>query len=60
MNKTIVGVDLAKNVIQVCLYRNKKVPSYTEMTLDEFIPWLVTSKAVLIVFEACGMSNCWK
>lgn len=60
MNKTIVGVDLAKNVIQVCIYRNKKVQSNTEMTPDEFLSWLVTSKAVLIVFEACGMSNYWK
>lgn len=60
MNKTIVGVDLAKNVIQVCIYRNKKVQSNTEMTPDEFISWLATSKAVLIVFEACGMSNYWK
>jgi transposase len=60
MNKTIAGVDLAKKVIQVCIYRNKKVQSNTEMTPDEFLSWLVTSKAVLIVFEACGMSNYWK
>ena len=60
MNKTTVGVDLAKNVIQVCIYRNKKVQSNTEMTSDEFLSWLVTSKPVLIVFEACGMSNYWK
>lgn len=60
MNKTIVGVDLAKKVIQVCIYRNKKVQSNTEMTPDEFLSWLVTSKPVLIVFEACGMSNYWK
>jgi len=60
MNKTIVGVDLAKKVIQVCIYRNKKVQSNTEMTPDEFLSWLVTSKPVLIIFEACGMSNYWK
>jgi transposase len=60
MNKTIVGVDLAKKVIQVCIYRNKKVQSNTEMTPDEFLSWLVTSKPVFIVFEACAMSNYWK
>ena len=31
MNNTIVGVDLAKNVIQVCVYANKKVQSNTEL-----------------------------
>ena len=25
MKNTTVGVDLAKNVIQVCVYKNKKV-----------------------------------
>jgi hypothetical protein len=32
MKNTIVGVDLAKNAIQVCVFTNKKVRSNTEMT----------------------------
>lgn len=60
MRNTIVGVDLAKNVIQVCVYRNKKVQSNTEMTPDEFLAWLFKSTPVTIVFEACGTSNYWK
>ncbi|MFT5813472.1 MAG: transposase, partial [Psychroserpens sp.] len=36
MYRTRVGVDLAKEVIQVCIYSNKKVQSNSEMTPDEF------------------------
>ncbi|MFT5719472.1 MAG: transposase [Oleiphilaceae bacterium] len=60
MKNTIVGVDLAKDVIQVCVFTNKKVCSNTEMTPSEFIEFLANSKALTIVFEACGTSNYWK
>ncbi|PMG50664.1 IS110 family transposase [Vibrio splendidus] len=60
MNKTIVGVDLAKKVIQVCIYTNRKVHSNTEMTPKAFTCWLVNSRPATIVFEACGTSNYWK
>ena len=60
MKNTMVGVDLAKEVIQVCTYTNKKVRSNVEMTHHEFLEWLFISKPTFIVFEACGMSNYWK
>lgn len=60
MENTIAGVDLAKDVIQVCVFTNKKVRSNTEMTPSEFIDFLANSKALTIVFEACGTSNYWK
>jgi transposase len=60
MYRTKVGVDLAKEVIQVCIYRNKKVQSNIEMTPSEFLCWLVNAKPVTIIFEACGTSNYWK
>ncbi|CAK2518464.1 transposase [Vibrio crassostreae] len=60
MKKTIVGVDLAKKVIQVCVYTNKKVRSNTEMTPNEFTLWLASSKPMTVIFEACGTSNYWK
>ena len=60
MYRTRVGVDLAKEVIQVCIYRNKKVQSNIEMTPSEFLCWLVNEKPVTIIFEACGTSNYWK
>jgi transposase len=56
----MVGVDLAKEVIQVCTYTNKKVRSNVEMTYHEFMEWLFSSKPTRIIFEACGMSNYWK
>ena len=60
MENTIVGVDLAKDVIQVCVLTNKKVRSNTEMTPSEFIDFLVNAKSLTIIFEACGTSNYWK
>ena len=44
MNNAMVGVDLAKEVIQVCTYTNKKVHSNLEMTHHEFLAWLFSSK----------------
>ena len=60
MYRTRVGVDLAKKVIQVCIYRNKKVQSNIEMTPEEFLSWLINNKPVTIIFEACSSSNYWK
>lgn len=60
MKNTIVGVDLAKHVIQVCSFSNKKVQSNIDMTPAEFTEWLVVTNSVTIVFEACGTSNYWK
>jgi transposase len=60
MKNTKVGVDLSKDEIQVCIYRNKKVQSNIDMTPDEFQAWLVKTKCATIVFEACSTSNYWK
>ncbi len=60
MYRTRVGVDLAKKVIQVCIYRNKKVQSNIEMTPEEFLSWLVNNKPATVIFEACSSSNYWK
>lgn len=59
MKNTMVGVDLAKEVIQVFIYTNKKVHSNVEMTHHEFLSWLFKTKPTIIVFEACGTSNYW-
>ena len=60
MKHTIIGVDLAKEVIQVCIYTNKSVHSNKEMTHNEFLLWLFSTKPTTIIFEACGTSNYWK
>ena len=57
MTNTIVGVDLAKEVIPVCIYAGQKVLSNIEITPREFLEWLATSKLLRVTFEACGTSN---
>ena len=49
MYRTRVGVDLAKEVIQVCTYTSKKVQSNIEMTPSEFLSWLINSKPATII-----------
>ena len=60
MNSNIVGVDLAKEVIQVCTVKKGSVLSNIEMTPEEFTCFLVNAKHLIIVFEACASSNYWK
>ena len=59
MNNSIVGVDLAKDVIQVCIFKGKKVQSNNEMSPSNFMEWLINSQPCTVVFEACGTSNYW-
>ena len=59
MYRTKVGVDLAKNIIQVCTLHGKKVTSNVEMSTDEFSLWLAQTKPVTVAFEACSTSNYW-
>lgn len=60
MNNTIVGVDLAKHVIQVCIVKQNKIVSNREMSSAQFTSWLANVKPATIVFEACSTSNYWK
>jgi transposase len=60
MKNTIIGVDLAKHVIQVCTVNANKVDSNEEITANDFTTWLAQTKPCTIVFEACGTSNYWK
>ncbi len=60
MKHSITGVDLAKDVVQVCVVRRNKVVFNKEMSISEFSAWLASSKAMIIVFEACATSNYWQ
>jgi len=44
MNNTTIGVDLAKDVIQVCVFSQQKVTSKTEMSVTDFAIWLTQNK----------------
>lgn len=59
MKKTIVGVDLAKKVIQVCVVQANQVIRNDEMSPEQFTSWLAMAKPAIIVFESCAMSNYW-
>lgn len=60
MKNTVAGIDLAKEVIQVCLCTNNKVRANIEMTHRDFLTWLFKSESITVIFEACGTSNYWK
>ncbi|MCK5666743.1 MAG: IS110 family transposase [Thiotrichaceae bacterium] len=60
MKNTIIGVDLAKHVIQACVVKNNKIISNEEIASHDFNAWLAKLKPATVVFEACGTSNYWK
>lgn len=60
MNNTIIGVDLAKHLIQTCVVTKNKLISNTEITAQEFAAWLFQSQPAMIIFESCATSNYWQ
>ena len=60
MKKTIVGVDLSKKVIQVCMVQANQIVSNDEMSPVQFTSLLAMTKSAIIVFESCATSNYWK
>jgi len=54
MNNTTIGVDLAKDVIQVCVLSQQKVMSNAEMSVADFAIWLAQRKLSTIVFKLVG------
>jgi len=60
MKNTIVGVDLAKKVIHVCVVHRNQLVSNDEMSPAQFTSWLAMAKPATIVFESCATSNYWK
>lgn len=60
MNNTIIGVDLAKYVIQTCVVKSNKVKSNKEISVSEFSAWLAKMDKAIIIFESCATSNYWQ
>jgi len=61
MNKyNTIGVDLAKNVIQVCVVSptNKELIN-KELTRKKFAEFLIKQKQALVAFEACATAHYW-
>ena len=59
-HSTTVGVDLAKNVIQVSVVsaRGKEL-SNRALTRKKFAEFLGNQKPALVAFEACATSHYW-
>ena len=51
MKHSIIGVDLAKDVIQICEVRGGKVISNKELSASDFGSWLATTKKATIVLN---------
>jgi len=49
MKNTVVGVDLAKKVIQICVVQSNQIVSNNEIPCRQFASWLATEKPTLIV-----------
>ena len=61
MNKyNTIGIDLAKNVIQVCVVSpaNKQLQN-KELTRKKFAEFLIKQKPSLVAFEACATAHYW-
>lgn len=59
MDNTIVGVDLAKKVIQVCVVKANQIVKNDEMSPLQFASWLAMSKPAVVIFESCATANYW-
>jgi len=60
MKETItLGVDLAKNVIQVSELKNNRVTKNRQLSPNKFKELLATQRPCRIIFEACGGSHYW-
>lgn len=59
-NFNTIGVDLAKNVIQVCVVSpsNKELQNKA-LTRKKFAEFLVKQKPALVAFEACATAHYW-
>jgi transposase len=57
---TTVGVDLAKNAIQISVVSGRgKEPVNRSLTRKEFAEFLGKQKPSLIAFETCATAHCW-
>lgn len=59
-NINIIGVDLAKNVIQVSVVsRSNRELTNKSLTRKKFAEFLARQKPSLVAFEACGTAHYW-
>ena len=60
MNVTLIGIDLAKSVFQVCaVNQNGKVVFNRQVRRNRLMVLLMHHQTAVIAMEACGGSNYW-
>lgn len=59
-NSNTIGVDLAKNVIQVSVVsKNNKELQNKELTCKTFAEFLAKQQSSLVAFESCATAHYW-
>jgi transposase len=59
-HKTIIGVDLAKHVFQVCMVNHKgTLKTNTTVTRGKLLAFMARQPPALVVMEACGGAHDW-
>ena len=60
LNDTLVGVDIAKAVLQLALSsRPGRFDAHRRLTRDQFLPFVAQLPPAVFVLEACGMAHHW-
>jgi transposase len=56
----VIGIDLAKNIIQVCnIYKHGELVSNKAMSLSKLKELLAKSAHSIVVMEGCGSCHYW-
>lgn len=60
INLNVVGVDLAKNIIQVSVVTQARIELQNKaLTRQKFSEFLARQKPSLVAFEACATAHYW-
>ena len=56
---TVIAIDLAKTIFQVCLVKKGRIVFNRSMSREELMKLLITTKPSVVAFEACGSAHYW-
>lgn len=60
MNINVIGIDVAKNIFQLCLANSQgKAMGKQRLGRDSLLSYLVKQEKSCVVMEACGSANYW-
>ena len=60
MNNTLISIDLAKNVFQVCVMnKDQEIVTNKKVKRPQLLDFLRQYEACTVVMEACYSSNPW-